>query len=96
MSDDLAVYRSPAEGLALVPQVVPLDPWRCRRFGHRLRCRVKDWARKYGYATFADWAREQTTLLSDFDYPTSKHPPSDLVLVWCARCGREWRRDDEP
>lgn len=80
MSKVIDVYRSPAQGLALVPPIVTLDPWRCRVFGHRLWCvRAKAFLEK-------DRAPMR--------FPSPQVPPSQIGSVWCARCGREWKRED--
>lgn len=86
-------YRAPASGLVLVAPLVPLDPWRCRWFGHRLWCRVipaKVERKHVGWFIFGHW-----TDVSDYRYPNRLYAPSDLELVWCERCGREWKREEQ-
>lgn len=88
--NDLSVYRSPAEGFSPEPQLVPdLTPWRCRWFGHDLRGRYEREPHESERMAAAGGRRFYAVI----DYPSAHVQTSAFETVWCARCGREWKRD---
>lgn len=89
---DLSVYRSPAEGFSPEPQLVPdLTPWRCRWFGHSLRGRYE--REHNGDFQERSDAERGKKFYAVVDYPSAHVHSSAFETVWCARCGREWKRD---
>ena len=97
MSNDIAVYRAPAEHLSLTATLVPeISTRRCRWFGHQLKGRIPLKQSELRW----EWDAEQQTHVQSnsriLNFPSSKYPSSLFTHVWCIRCGREWRHNEKP